>query len=99
MGTHDVVRASSPEPDEEPTERALLGIKVIRGGSELDFGLKLPGDEGPGLVSACIAVGGPAATLPAAHVAGLGPSWAWCLAAAQLVLAGVLAVRSRRYPR
>jgi hypothetical protein len=95
MGTHDVVRASSPGPDEEPTERALLEIRVIRAGSELGFGLKLPGEDGTGLVSACLAVGGPAATLPAAHVAGLGSSWAWGLAAAQLVLAGVLAIRSR----
>ena len=46
-------------------------------------------------MSACIAVGGPAATLPAAHVAGLGSNWAWGLAAAQYVLASVLAIRSR----
>jgi hypothetical protein len=100
MGTHDVVRAA-PGSDEEPTERASLEIKVIRAGSELGFGLKLPGEESTGLLSACIAVGGPAVTLPAAHMAGLGSSWAWGLAAAQLVLAGVLAIRSRlrRHPR
>jgi hypothetical protein len=95
MGPNDVVRAPSPGPEEEPTEWASLEIRVIRAGSELGFGLKLPGEDGTGLVSACIAVGGPAVTLPAAHVAGLGSNWAWGLAAAQLVLAGVLAIRSR----
>jgi hypothetical protein len=95
MGTQDVVRAPSPEPEEEPTGSASLEIKVIRAGSELGFGLKLPGEDGTGLVSACLAVAGPAATLPAAHMAGLGSSWAWGLATAQLVLAGVLAIRSR----
>ena len=72
MGPNDVVRAPSPGPEEEPTEWASLEIRVIRAGSELGFGLKLPGEDGTGLVSACIAVGGPAVTLPAAHVAGLG---------------------------
>ena len=93
MGTND--------PDERPTEKASLEIKIIRASSELDLGLQLPGEEGPGLMNACIAFGGPAGTLHAAHVAGLGPNWACGLAAAQLVLAGVLAIRSRqrRHPR
>ena len=100
MSPNSVVRASSPDAVEELTEKASLGIMVSRPEGRLDFGLKVPNEDSGRLVSACVAIAGPAATLLAAHAAGFGPDWPCCVAGAQIVLAGVLAMRPRqRRPR
>jgi hypothetical protein len=97
-------RAITPGIGEDPTNKAVLELEVCRGESRVAVGLEVPPEDGSGLVAMCtgmvsasvVAVGGPAVTLWAAHIASFGPGWAWSLAVAQLVLARELAVRSYR---
>jgi hypothetical protein len=99
-------RASLPVTVEEPTNRASLIIQASHGESSMNVALQVPPEDGGGLVSMCIGiggssvvgVGGPALTLWAAHAASFGPGWAWTLAAAQLGLAGFIARVYRHRP-
>jgi|HubBroStandDraft_2_1064218.scaffolds.fasta_scaffold32195_1 hypothetical protein len=102
------LRALPPDMnDEEPTGKADLRITMVRSEDRLSVGLRVSQDDGSGIVAASVGivgaavvgVGGPTATLWAAHAAGFAPGWACCMAAAQLLLAKSMVVRSYRWWR
>jgi hypothetical protein len=98
------IRAVSPDIAEEPTPSADLQIKVVHSEKGLAVGLKVSQSDGSGVIGACvglgaavaIGVGGPAATIWAAHTAGFGPGWTCVLVATQLALARAIAAMSCR---
>jgi len=98
-------RAISPDIAEDPTPSADLKIEVVHSEKGLTVGLRVSQKDGSSLIRACvgigtaavIGVGGPAATIWAAHMTGFGPGWTCGLVAAQLALARAIAGMSRTH--
>jgi len=89
----------TPGSEGVPTEGTELKIDVDSRKGRAAFGLKVLRKDGSGLVAIRMAGGGPPVTFWAAHSAGVAPNLAGGVAAAQLVIAGTIAVLSYRRPR
>jgi len=107
MITDPDIRATSPDVAEEPTPSADLQIKVVHSEKGLAVGLRVSQKDGSVLVGASVGIGaaailgigGPAATIWAAHMTSFGPGWTSVLVAAQLVLARAIATMAFRHVR